>query len=337
MSAIDEDGEHVAVSRVPWGRSLALGQAISVLITGTGIFSTMLANRGVDMPVVQSSLNYVLLTVHLFWELPRLARDGLALPSWRYAIWALVDVEANALVVYAYQYTSIASVMLLDCFTIPCAMMLSRFALGARYTKLHIVACLICVAGLILTVSSDVYSEGSGPSPKGPAWFGDLMVLCGACLYGISNVLQESILKGLNQRCEALGMLGICGSVISGIQALATERTAISAIVWTLPALLYLLGFQLCLFSMYVLTSVFLLRSDATLFNLSLLTSDVYSVLFSWFVQHQRFSWVYGAAFTTTVSGLVLYHWQPTPVVPPSPALLTSAGSPAECRSPYLA
>ncbi|CAE8715764.1 unnamed protein product, partial [Polarella glacialis] len=69
--------------------------------------------------------------------------------------------------------------------------------------------------------------------------------------------------------------------------------------------------FQLCLFGMYVLTSVFLVSADAALFNLSLLTSDVYSVLFSYIVQHQRFGWTYAAAFATTLTGLVLYHTQP--------------------------
>mmetsp|Transcript_76508 Transcript_76508/g.140029 ORF Transcript_76508/g.140029 Transcript_76508/m.140029 type:complete len:340 (-) Transcript_76508:50-1069(-) len=332
MAHADDSG---AGSRIPWASSLALGQAISVLITGTGIFSTELANYRVNVPVLQSSLNYVLLSAHILWELPRIARAGLTLPAWRYALWALVDVEANALVVWAYQYTSIASVMLLDCFTIPCAMILSRCALGARYTKFHIIACLLCTAGLVLTVSSDVQSKGSGPSPHGPAWLGDVLVLCGAALYGVSNVLQEAILKGLHQRCEALGMLGVFGSLISGVQAFTTERAAVATAAWTLPALFYLLGFQLCLFSMYVLTSVFLLGADAALFNLSLLTSDVYSVLFSWLVQHQKFSWVYGAAFTTTVTGLVLYHRQPPPVVP-SPASLVRMAAPSDCQTVRL-
>lgn len=53
-------------------------------------------------------------------------------PWWRYALLALVDVEANYLVVTAYQYTTITSVMLLDCFTIPSSMVLSHFFLQAK-------------------------------------------------------------------------------------------------------------------------------------------------------------------------------------------------------------
>lgn len=230
-------------------------------------------------------------------------------------MWAVADVEANCLVVYAYQYTSITSVMLLDCFTIPCAMLISRILLGAMYTRIHVSACIISLCGLLLTVFSDLHAGKSGPSPSGPAWLGDLYVLIGASLYGFSNVMQESILKGRHCRCEALGMLGLLGTLISVVQAYATERSALSAFEWSAAMVLPLVGFQLCLFGMYTLTSIFLLRSDAALFNLSLLTSDVYSVVYSWRVQHQTITWCYGAAFATTLSGLVLYHCD-APAVP---------------------
>ena len=64
---------------------------------------------------------------------------GLALsqPLWAYALLALLDVEANALLVAAYRYTSLTSVTLLDCFTIPCALALSALVLRARYRPGH--------------------------------------------------------------------------------------------------------------------------------------------------------------------------------------------------------
>lgn len=54
------------------------------------------------------------------------------IPAWKYALLALADVEGNFLVVSAYQYTSIASVMLLDCFAIPVVMLLSALFLNAK-------------------------------------------------------------------------------------------------------------------------------------------------------------------------------------------------------------
>lgn len=275
----------------------------------------MLAADGVDAPVTQSSLNYILLSSYFFCSFGQLRREGLTVPLWLYLFWAICDVEANFLVVLAYQYTSIRSVMLLDCFTIPCVMCLSRCFLAARYTTWHVVACLICLVGLVLTVLSDVDSAKGNPSHKGSPWFGDVLVLVGASLYGISNVLQEWLVKGGGfKRKEALGMLGLFGMAISLAQALILERHAVVRLTWSLPMMLSLLGFQLCLFGVYVLTSRFLSFSDAALFNLSLLTSDLYSVLFSWRVQHMALTWLFCVAFGTTISGLVLYHTQPVAI-----------------------
>merc|ERR1711879_763661 len=202
-----------------------------------------------------------------------MGREGLSVASWRYAVWALCDVEANCLVIWAYQYTTITSVMLLDCFTIPFVMLLSRMFLSARYTWKHIIACLVCVVGLFLTVISDVVSGKTQTAPKGPAWVGDVLCLCGAALYGCSNVLQELLLKQNRKRCEAVGMLGFWGTVVSVVQAGLLERDALARCRWTTGAIIWLGGFQVCLFTMYVLASIFLSFADATLFNLSLLTS----------------------------------------------------------------
>merc|ERR1712224_374281 len=106
-------------------------------------------------------------------------------------------------------------------------------------------------------------------------------------------------------------MGGLLGSVASGLQAAGVERESWAGATWTPDAIASLLGFQFCLFGMYVLTSIFLSFSDAALFNLSLLTSDMYSVLFAWHIQHLAITWMYCAAFVTTISGLVMYHLQP--------------------------
>jgi len=288
-----------------------------VLITGTGACSSLLAAKYVDIPVTQSSLNYLFLSFHLLWTLRNAGGEGLGAPVWHYVLWALCDVEANFLVVWAYQYTSIASVMLLDCFAIPCTMLLSRTFLGAQYTLVHLIACCICIAGLLLTVESDLSSGRASVSPSGPAWLGDVLVLCGAMLYGVSNVAQARLVEGGRKRCEALGMLGLWGTLISCLQVAILEREKLVHTLWTAEKLIYLFGFQLCLFGVYVLTSAFLSFADATLFNLSLLTSDFYGVFFSWRVQHKHLTFVYVVAFITTISGLVVYHVQPVEMPAP--------------------
>ena len=61
-------------------------------------------------------------------------------PWYAYVLLAVLDVEANFLVLSAYQYTNVTSVTLLDCFTLPAVMMLSALCFKARYRC-------VCVCG----------------------------------------------------------------------------------------------------------------------------------------------------------------------------------------------
>lgn len=163
------------------------GQFISLLIAGTGFFASLLSSRDVNTPMLQSLLNYVLLSTCLVRLVLRNQSQGsspaspclqfkLQWPWWMYLGVAILDVEANVLVVTAYQYTSITSIMLLDCFSIPCVMLLSRLFLRAQYRPQHVAGVVICVTGLVLTVISDILQHGSGAKPKG-ALFGDILCL----------------------------------------------------------------------------------------------------------------------------------------------------------------
>lgn len=60
-------------------------------------------------------------------------------------------------VVTAYQYTSLTSVMLLDCWAIPCVLLLTFFFLKTRYKFSQLVGAAICIAGLLMVVFSDVH------------------------------------------------------------------------------------------------------------------------------------------------------------------------------------
>ncbi len=55
------------------------------------------------------------------------------------------------------------------------------------------------------------FSEGSNKV------LGDLLCLGGATLYGVSNVGQEFVVRNFNS-VEFLGMIGLFGSVINGVQ-----------------------------------------------------------------------------------------------------------------------
>lgn len=232
-----------------------------------------------------------------------------------YVLAAALDVEANFLVLEAYNYTSITSVMLLDCFTIPCAMILSYTFLGCTYTWKHSLGIAICLSGLSCIILNDYfqYNQNGGSSADGAnPVIGDILCLSGAVLYASSNVLQEKLVK-YNDRFEFLGHLGCFGLVIAGVQMCFIDLPKMRIATYSMRTIFSILGFVGCLFLMYINTSAFLQASDAIVFNLSLLTSDVYAVIFSYFFYGYWVSWLYLASFLLVMTGLIIYHSEKPP------------------------
>jgi len=292
---------------------LVLGQIISLCIAGTGVFSSQLAAAGVNIPTTQSFLNYALLGG--FGCVLAVKNGGIRLqsPWWGYAVIAVLDVEANALAVMAYQYTSVTSVLLLDCFTIVCCMILSRIFLRASYLFTHLVGVFICFLGLLILVLSDVL-EPPGEAGK-DRLFGDALCLLASFLYACSNVAQEVAVKQ-SDRLTFLAMLGFFGAPVCGIQALVFDRSGVAAVNWTEDHganIWMLFGFVATLHIMYHLTSLYLTLDDATFLNLSLLTSDVWGVIASVVLFHTPPPSLYFVAFFFILVGLWIYGYHPLP------------------------
>jgi solute carrier family 35 protein F1/2 len=147
-----------------------------------------------------------------------------ALSNWgwlRYLLLGLVDVEANFMIVMAYQYASITSVQLLDNFTVPAVMVLSLLLLNLQYRPTHIVGACVCVTGVVTMVLNDYFTKvrmrirrqpahvpvrfrsladsfrhaswmscPQGDTDAANALLGDFLVIGAATLYAVSNVAQ---------------------------------------------------------------------------------------------------------------------------------------------------
>ncbi|KAH7474088.1 hypothetical protein PRIC1_014401 [Phytophthora ramorum] len=293
-------------------RVLVLGQFISVLIACTGVFSQLLnGSFQIQIPVTQSAGNYLLLCVYLVDPVMRFRRQRgykLEIPWWQYLLLAFADVQGNFLVVCAYKYTSISSVMLLDCFTIPVVMLLSSVFLRAKYTRSHFVAVLFCLVGISVLVISDVIRDEELASWDVSALYGDFLCLLGSAVYACSNVGQEYLVKKENRRMEFLGLVGLFGFLISSMQAVYFEGDLVRAADWTWPSALCLLGYILTLFVMYTSTSIFLTTGDAAVFNLSLLTSDFFAVVAAKFLFNEDLTGLYFIGFSLIIVGVSVYN-----------------------------
>ncbi|CAD6218567.1 unnamed protein product [Miscanthus lutarioriparius] len=300
---------------------LALGQFVSLLITSTGFASSELARRGVNAPTSQSLLNYILLAL-VYGGTLLYKRQHMTIKWYYYLILGIVDVEANYIVVKAYQYTSLTSVMLLDCWSIPCVIVLTWIFLKTKYGLRKFIGVGVCVAGLILVLFSDVHASdrAKGPNPLK----GDLLVIGGSMLYAISNVTEEYFVKKSN-RVEVMAMLGVFGAIISGIQISILEQKELRSTHWTAGAILPFIGFALAMFLFYSMVPIILKICGATMLNLSLLTSDMWAVLIRIFAYHEKVDWMYFVAFAGTATGLVIYSYRGSRQISEDTAQVTQA------------
>ncbi|XP_067051425.1 solute carrier family 35 member F1-like [Acropora muricata] len=298
---------------------LALGQLLSWLVCGTGVFSQLLVTKyGIEIPTSQSFFNYFLLGLVYTTALcchPRNLATLMKERGWKYFFLALFDVEANFLVVKAYQYTNLTSIQVLDCFSTASVLVLSWIFLKVRYQCLHYSGVVICLIGIACLVIADYFGSRNYGAGKSQA-IGDILVLCGAIMYGISNVAQEFVVKNFS-RVEFLGMLGFFGTIISAIQMILLERHQLSSLFesqsHTNEIVLYIAGFGICLFLLYNLMPFVMQLSSATVVNLSLLTADFYSLLCGLLLFHYKFSALYLGSFALVIIGVIVYNLKPTP------------------------
>ncbi|KAM9811605.1 solute carrier family 35 member F2-like isoform 1-T1 [Syngnathus typhle] len=330
-------------------RNLVLGQVLAVLVCGTAVSSQYLSSAyQVDAPMLQSAIHYALLclayTPALFCTRGPRSVFQMSRKRWlQYFLLGLVDVEANYSVVKAYQYTTLTSIQLLDCFVIPVVMILSWWFLKTRYRPVHYVSVCICLLGVSAMVGADLLA-GRDQGSTSNILLGDGLVLLSAALYGLSNVWQEYTVKN-RSRLEFLGMLGLFGSVISGVQMMALEFHHASVIQWSwqvgqchtwfsfsfffpsnkssflLWSAVLFGAFACCMFTLYSLMPVIIEDSNAAAINLSMLSADVFSIFCGIFIFRYNFSGLYVVSLVVIFVGFITFN-----AIPIAPATSDNGG-----------
>jgi len=143
-------------------------------------------------------------------------------------------------------------------------------------------------------------------------------------IYGLNNVLAEVTIHQAGETTEYLGVMGLFAFVLSLIQALIFEWQDISEFFGRSssgetcsPAMGWWLLFVFVGVTLmgYAGASRFLLVSEAAFFNLSLLTGDLWSVLFSIVAERIVPQPLFFVALVFVLSGVVLYEMAPSPVM----------------------
>jgi solute carrier family 35 protein F1/2 len=181
-------------------------------------------------------------------------------------------------------------------------------------------------------------------------FYGDLLALSAACIFGLNDILAEYLLKSTddqtNSRVEYLGMLGLCGAIFSfGVQVPILEWHKLqqisaelslgahyppedvgavmsSAVLGEIVLLLLFVVAVLCYFYMSAMT--FISMYDSTILNLSLQTCPLWAVVLTMLEQSMtmqldaKSGWVaippavFFISFTMITLGMILYESHPS-------------------------
>ncbi|OQR84758.1 Drug/Metabolite Transporter (DMT) Superfamily [Achlya hypogyna] len=283
----------------------AYGQLISFLLVLTSVFTRYLNDANASLPTFQTLFLYGGLVVTFLVYYVVMKRPSVDLPWWYWAIFGFLDVEGNYCVVLAFRGLSNFAVMgLVVHMTIPFVTILSFFLLRKMYRLSHIVGCAFAIGGCTLIFLATT-TDGDYPDQvTSNCW-----ALLGALGYALSNLMNEYAVKrgGLDANIECLGKVGAWGLVVSLVQFYCLEYSDFQRVEWSGAKIGYTFGYVLTLYIFYVVVSIFLRVTEALMFNLSLLTSDLYSALFIWWLFGNIVPTLYWPAWALEVVGIVLY------------------------------
>ncbi|KIK09040.1 hypothetical protein K443DRAFT_128034 [Laccaria amethystina LaAM-08-1] len=293
--------------------SLLAGQVVSLCITCTNVTTTELVNRGWTLSTTQGFFTYfVLFLIYTPYTIYKYGFKGwgkvIARDGWKYIILAASDVEGNFLVIRAYQYTDLLSCMLLDAWAIPVCMFFCWVYMRTKYHWTQLLGVFICIAGLGLLVASDEITKKDWTAVARAK--GDGFMIAGATLYGFTNATEEFFVRK-RPLYEVVGQLGMWGFIINGIQASALEWKDMKQVPWTGDIIGLLMAFTCAMLILYTVAPLLYRMASSAYFNLSLLSSDFYGLLFGKLHYHPY--WLYFVSYAVVIVGLITYFWSSAP------------------------
>ncbi|KAH9924747.1 DUF914-domain-containing protein [Fomitopsis serialis] len=282
--------------------SLLAGQLVSLCITCTNVTTTELVDRNWSLPTTQTWFLYfslfVVYTPYTIYQygfkgwLQMIFRDG-----WKYIILAACDVEGNFLA-------------LLDAWAIPSCLFFSWVYTRTRYRPSQLVGVLVCIGGLGMLVASDELTDKDWPAAN--RGLGDAFMVIGATLYGFTNATEEFFVRR-SPLYEVVGQLGMWGMIINAIQAAGLEHQAMREATWSGMNIGLLVAYTASMFILYTVAPMLYRMASSAYYNLSILSSDFYGLLFGLFLFHYKPFWLYFPAFAVVVLGLIIYFWSAPP------------------------
>lgn len=198
------------------------------------------------------------------------------------------------------------------------------------------VAVFCCIIGILLNVWEDYNDDQNATTMTTKSGlsleqvyphrtWGDVLAVVGGLLFGATNTMGEYAVRKLGGPYEYIGMMSFYAAIICLVQTLVLERDDIAAFTTratdvpgettcsVATAQWLLVAFTVATVATYLGAARFLQVSDAAFFNLSLLTGDLWSVIFSIFEEGIVPGRLFFVALVFIVAGVVVYEMTDAP------------------------
>jgi drug/metabolite transporter (DMT)-like permease len=276
-------------------------------------------------------------------------------PWYFYAILAFLDVQANFFVVLSFRYTAVVNSTILTSLSILSVIITSKIILKRIFNGRHFAGALSCILGASCIMALDIYYskvsaqvplsdslsltdalERSGAAANANTHvqsstrlLGDVFAIVAALLFGLNDTLTEYSVHNSTPN-EYLGMLGFFGFIFSFCESLIFEYDEVIQFLGAITigkdndgdgidmASIYPIwvGYIVTFYLFYVSASHFLIDAYATMMSLSLQTANVWTCLYSIFVQKMTISPLFFSSLCLILFGVWLYEsGSPSPVV----------------------
>lgn len=269
-------------------------QFLSLDICFNGSISTQLTRRfSKNLPLLMMTISYFSIFVGTVWKHP-----SSAVPWWKYFILTISSLSGDFLSLTSFKFTSLSSAVLLGniglFFVAPFSIFIFKRCLNWK----QVIFIILGGAGIVIVF----FADGVGDSRLK----GNLIALGASISYAISTITQELLVKD-GEIWVYIFRLSTIAVPIAATLAGIVEHNDIATYTWNGESIGYIIAYCVLLVLYDVLSPNIMKYSTATEMNLSMLTSNFYSLLMGALAFGQKLSWLYLVGFICIPAAIVGY------------------------------
>lgn len=269
-------------------------QVCSLFLCSIGTICSYLSIKyGCTIPLLMMSITYIILLCSSAWRVPKTD-----ISWWRYLVVSVCAVSGDYTAIKAYDTTSFSSALIFITTVVFWVAPLAYFIFGRKINWIQFIAILISMCGSVCVFIAD--------GAEGSKWLGNVLALSSAILYAILTVLQELLVHNDSLHLY-LFRFSTGAAPIAAILSGSLEWKVMRDYNWTIESASLIVVYSILLAASDFMSPFVMQYSDATTMNISMLTSNFYSLAISILAFGQKASWLYLVGFFCVPIAIVIF------------------------------